>query len=108
MSGDNMDITFLFSNKTKDDILCENEINELNKVNPEKFKVFHTLTRHDDAQHGEWAGLRGRVNKEMLEKVGMPAPADDVFIFMCGPNAFCTDLRACLAANGYTEGVHYN
>ena len=108
MSGDDIDISFLFSNKTKDDILCENEIDALNKVNPEKFKVFHTLTRHDDAKHGEWAGLRGRVNKEMLDKVGLPAPADDVFIFRCGPNAFCADIKTCLEENGYIENVHFN
>lgn len=33
-SGDKMDITFLFSNKTKDDILCPDEINALNAKAP--------------------------------------------------------------------------
>ena len=49
-------------------------------MNPDNFKLFHTLTRHDDGQHGDWDGLRGRVSWEMLQQCGFPEPADDVLI----------------------------
>jgi len=50
----------LNSNKTKDDILIENELNELVKKDS-NFKLFHTLTRHDEAKLGKWDGFTGRV-----------------------------------------------
>jgi NAD(P)H-flavin reductase len=57
----------LFSNKTKDDILAKAELEEMEKLNSEHFKLFHTLTRHNDELHGEWKGLRGRVTAEMIK-----------------------------------------
>ena len=50
LSKDNVQVTLIFSNKTKDDILCQKEIVELlAKSTGGNFKVYHTLTRHDAA-----------------------------------------------------------
>ena len=65
LAKDGLQIFFLYSNKTKDDILCEKELNELVAMNPDNFKLVHTLTRHDPAKHGEWSGKTGRVSWEM-------------------------------------------
>ena len=46
--------------------MIEDELNELAKKEP-KFKLYHTLTRHDEAKHGKWEGLVGRVSEEMLK-----------------------------------------
>lgn len=107
-SKDGMDVRMLFSNKSKDDILCQSDIEGLANENPENFKVFHTLTRHDEATHGEWTGLKGRVTAEMLSECGFPPVADDVFVFICGPNPFkkhCDDLLTSL---GFIAGEHFN
>ena len=66
LAKDGVKIWFLFSNKTKDDILCKDQLDELAKINPDNFKLFHTLTRHDEGKHGAWDGLTGRVSWEML------------------------------------------
>lgn len=109
MSKDNLDLTFLFSNKTKGDILCLEEITALNKHAPEQFKVNHTLTRHDDKRDGEWSGMTGRISLQMLKNCGFPLKAeDDVFIFMCGTHAFCDSIRYILSGLGMTQGEHYN
>lgn len=81
---DGLDIILLYSNKTKDDILCQEELDELTAANPEHFKVYHTLTRHDEAKHGKWDGLTGRVSLDMMKQCGLSEPADDVLIFICG------------------------
>merc|ERR1712070_1138202 len=80
LAQDGLEIWFLYSNKTKDDILCREQLDELCKINPDKFRLFHTLTRHDESKHGAWDGLTGRVSLDMLKKCGFPEPADDVFI----------------------------
>jgi len=61
LAKDGVDITFLYSSKTKDDILCEYELNELVSLNPKHFHFHQTLTRHNNAKHGRWDGLIGRV-----------------------------------------------
>ena len=53
-------------------------------MNPDNLELTHTLTRHNPETHGEWDGLQGRVNIEMIQKLGFPPPADDTFIFICG------------------------
>lgn len=63
---DGLEVTLLFSNKTKGDILCKDQIDELVQKNPAKFRVFHTLTRHNTETDGDWDGLTGRVSMEML------------------------------------------
>ena len=83
-----MKIVLLFSNKTKEDILCEKEINDLKNINPDNYQLWNTLTRHDDEKHGEWNGLRGRVSLKMMQECNFPPPAEDTFIFICGPKGF--------------------
>jgi len=85
LAKEGLDVRMIFSNKTKDDILCKEQLDELEKINP-NFKCFHTLTRHDAAKHGEWSGLTGRVSMDMLKQCGFPEPADDTLIALCGPS----------------------
>ena len=40
----------------------------------------------------------------MIQKIGFPEPADDVFIFKVGPNAFGNDISALLDTLGYEKG----
>jgi NAD(P)H-flavin reductase len=83
LSGDNIELNILYTNKTKNDILCQDIID---KYVSDKCKISYTLTRHNDETDGEWDGLKGRVSAQMLQDLGFPAPADDVFIYSCGPS----------------------
>lgn len=103
-SKDNLDINFLYSNKTKSDILCQDLID---KYKGDRCKINYTLTRHNDEKDGEWTGLRGRITSEMFIELGMPVPADDVFIYFCGPDGMYGTMKAILAELGYKEGNHY-
>lgn len=103
LAKDGLEIWFLFSNKSKDDILCKGQLDQLAASNP-NFHLFYTLTRHDDAKDGENPYLSGRVTYDMFKECGFPAPADDVFIATCGPKAFNATISGFLAENGYEEG----
>ena len=76
-------------------------------MNPKKFKLFHTLTRHNPDKDGKWEGLEGRVTWEMLQQCGFPAPADDVLIMKCGPGGMYKTVDDILEANGYTKEEMY-
>ena len=106
LARDGAEITFLFSNKTKDDILCKTELEMLSSSNPD-LTLFHTLTEHDPAKHGHWEGLTGLVCYEMFKECGFPAPADDVLILCCGPPGFNQCIITFLKANGYQYGEHF-
>jgi len=56
-------MTLLYSNKTKDDILVQEELDNYARINADNLKIRHTLTRHTE---GDWAGLTGRISAEML------------------------------------------
>ena len=101
---DGVEVTLLFTNKTKDDILCKAQLDELAKY--DNVKVFHTLTRHKE-EHGAWDGLQGRVSLEMLKNCGFPQPADDVYICYCGPKAMNNTVVDVLNEGGYEAGKHF-
>jgi NAD(P)H-flavin reductase len=55
-------MVMLYSNKTKDDILAREYLEKLREINSDNFRLYHTLTRHQDEKDGEWDGLRGRIS----------------------------------------------
>ena len=66
-ANDGVELFFLYSNKTENDILCKDELNSLKKNFPDKFHLFYTLTRYQHSGDGKkWDGLEGRVSWEML------------------------------------------
>jgi len=85
LCGDGLNIHFIYSNKTIDDILVKNELAELENTNSH-FKLYHTITRHNSETHGNWEGLSGRVSKDFLIGLGFPSKVEDnTFILVCGP-----------------------
>ena len=104
LSQDGVDLTMLNFNKTKDDILCQEQLDELRTINAEKFKFYHSLTRHDGS---DWDGLQGRLDISMLKQCGFPEPAPDVFIGICGPSSFTMAAKKLLKANGYKFGENF-
>jgi ferredoxin-NADP reductase len=58
-------IRLLYSNRSEDDIIYRNELEDLERQNP-RFQVFHTLT--GETISDSWAGLRGRFRPDFLTK----------------------------------------
>ena len=97
----------LYSNKTKDDILVKEDLGNFAAANPDNLKIYHTLTRHNDDIHGEWNGLKGRINADIIKKCGFPEPSPDTLIGYCGPAAFNKTVEEVLAALGYSKDMLY-
>ena len=72
-------------------------------MNHENFKIFYTLTRHDPKKNGEWGGLQGRVDMNMLEQCKFPKPEKGTVIIICGPNEMQMSLLQMLLKAKYTQ-----
>ena len=98
-------MVLLYSNKSKDDILCEVELSGFEKLNPDRLRLFHTLTRHNVEKHGEWKGHTGRISAELLKQCRFPEPSPETLITYCGPKGMNDTVEATLKALGYTADM---
>lgn len=84
--------TFIYSNKTYDDVIFRPQLEELEKKFPGKLRVIHTLTREPSApSHGPNFRV-GRVNEALLREF-IPDPSA-VHVFCCGPGITKYDREA--------------
>ena len=72
-------ISILFANRTIDDILCKDLLDELEK--DPRVKVHYTV---DVPPSTPWKYSTGFINEDMVRKA-LPPPAEKTMIFMCGP-----------------------
>ncbi len=74
--------TFIYSNKTWDEIIFRDALAGLERQHPDRVKIVHTLTR--DEGNPERAGIRrGRLGTALLREA-IPDPGSCV-VFACGP-----------------------
>jgi 3-ketosteroid 9alpha-monooxygenase subunit B len=73
--------TFLYSNKTWDDIIFRDELNALQQQHSDKLKVIHTLTREEPPMKANVK--RGRIDAAMLREA-IPDPSACI-VYACGP-----------------------
>ncbi|KAH3687250.1 hypothetical protein WICPIJ_001766 [Wickerhamomyces pijperi] len=76
---DQTEISIIYANKTENDILLFDELNQFAAKYP-NFTINYTL----ETPEAGWTGDVGYITKEMVEK-HLPAPSDDVRILICGP-----------------------
>ena len=97
--------TFVYSNKTWDDIIFRDELTRLQQAHPARLRVVHRLTRENEAALRERnipAGLdvgTGRVSADLLASALAAEPSSQVYL--CGPAVSVWERRAC-AAKGTT------
>ncbi|QDZ18659.1 nitrate reductase [Chloropicon primus] len=92
----------IYANKTEDDILLREELDELAAKYPKKFKLHYTL---DDPPKG-WKHSQGFINEDMIKR-HMPSYNKKAMVMMCGPPPMIK--YACvpnLEKNGFPEGSY--
>jgi len=95
--NDNTQCHLIFANRSIDDILLHEELQELAEKYT-KFRVFFTL---DTApKEKEWNGGVGFVT-EKLVKEHLPPPGDDVLLLECGPPVMIQFLNKFITPMGY-------
>jgi 3-ketosteroid 9alpha-monooxygenase subunit B len=91
--------TFLYSNKTWQDVIFRDALAEISASHPDRLRVIHSLTRETGATPADQDVRRGRISAELLESVLTAEP--NSMIFSCGPAITVWERRAC-AARGTT------
>ncbi len=75
--------TFIYSNKTWDDVIFRSTLAELAASHPDRLTVIHTLTRENNARLFGPTVRKGRVDPALLSEM-IPDPAAS-FVYLCGP-----------------------
>lgn len=96
-----VDTRLLVSARSSDDVLYGEELRRL--AAGDGLEVGYTLTR---VQPPGWTGWSRRVDREMLETVGLPA-ASAPRVFVCGPTPFVEQAANLLVELGHhPEAIH--
>ncbi|CAJ0582261.1 unnamed protein product, partial [Mesorhabditis spiculigera] len=89
VADDSTRLALLFANQTEDDILCREELEELQKAHPDRFRLWYTV----DRPPAEWKYSSGFINEKMISEHLYP-PSENTCVLMCGPppmlNFACT------------------
>jgi nitrate reductase (NAD(P)H) len=102
---DDQDLTkclVLDGNRSEEDILCRDAINELAQGCEDRCDITYTLTNPPEG----WTGLKGRIGKQLLEeRIGKCRNCDDRedLVLICGPEALEKSVHAILSGLGWKD-----
>jgi ferredoxin-NADP reductase len=88
--------TFLYSNKTWDDVIFREELTRLAHRHPSRLRVVHTLTRQSQPPEGGADVRLGRMTADLVQEALEAAP--DTLVYACGPAISVWDRRAAAEA----------
>ena len=88
--------TFIYSNKTWQDIIFRDALTALEQQHPGRLRVIHTLTRETGPVAADVDVRRGRIDAELLRSVLDREPTS--IVYSCGPAITVWERRACAAA----------
>jgi ferredoxin-NADP reductase len=83
--------TFIYGNKTLDDIIFRRQLEQLEAEHPDRLQVVHALSRDPEAERHGPNYRSGRVTEELLRE-WIPNPGA-VEVFACGPGISKWDRR---------------
>ena len=95
--------SLIFANVTEDDLLLKDELDDLAKRSPDKFKVHYVL----DKPPKGWTGGSGYVTADMIKKQ-LPAPGAGVIVLRCGPRPMMDVIEKHCDSLGYTKEMQFN
>jgi 3-ketosteroid 9alpha-monooxygenase subunit B len=87
--------TFMYSNKTWDDIIFRDELSRLEAKHPERLRVIHALTRQTGPLPRQADVRSGRIDVRLLQEVLDREPTS--LVYSCGPAISVWDRRAAAA-----------
>jgi ring-1,2-phenylacetyl-CoA epoxidase subunit PaaE len=94
-------ITLLCSSPGERNIIFREELDELHRQYPTRFRLIHLLSNPSD----DWNGLRGRLNNVMLERLlpDLVGPSDrqTLQFYICGPGDYMRMAQFTLVFSGF-------
>ncbi|WVZ68441.1 hypothetical protein U9M48_017378 [Paspalum notatum var. saurae] len=100
--NDNTKVHLIYANVTYEDILLKEELDDMAKTYPDRFKIYYVLNQPPE----NWNGGVGFVSKEMIQS-HCPAPAEDIQILRCGPPPMNKAMAAHLDELNYTKEMQF-
>lgn len=97
-SNDTCRFTMLYANKSEDDILCRETLEDLAKNSGGRFRLHYTL---DSAPVG-WKHKTGFVTQDMIREL-FPEPSNNPLMLMCGPPPMVDACKKTLEALKYPK-----
>jgi ferredoxin-NADP reductase len=88
--------TFLYSNKTWQDVIFRDELTRLAALHPARLRVIHTLTRESQVPEGGADVRIGRVTAAIVKEA--LDVASSTLVYACGPAISVWDRRAAAEA----------
>ncbi|KAL0477734.1 cytochrome-b5 reductase [Acrasis kona] len=98
---ENLKLDLLFANKTTDDVIYKEMLDELSAKH-KNLNVHYILSRAGD----DWSGHRGRVDREYVSRY-MPAPKEKAMVLICGSKQMKKDWVALLESMGYERNKNF-
>ena len=118
-SDDKTLISLLFANTTEEDILKKKEIDELAKKHS-NLRVTYVVSKpsksweKEGKENAKETRVSGLITQELL-KTSMPAPAEDISVYICGPPSFVKDICGSKTVDykqgpvdGFLKNLGYN
>jgi 3-ketosteroid 9alpha-monooxygenase subunit B len=87
--------TFVYSNKTWDDVIFRRQLEELERAHPDRLEVVHCLTREKERPAAAPRSHLSRINAEIL-RAAIPDPSR-ALVLACGPAITRWDRKAAQA-----------
>ena len=84
--------TFIYSNKTWDDVIFREALAKLEAEHPDRLRVVHTLTREANASLFGPKIRRGRINGALIRE--LVPDLDAAIVYVCGPGVSKWDVQA--------------
>lgn len=92
----------LDGNRGEEDILCKDELDELEAKDPSRCRVIHALTKPPPG----WTGITGRLDRSLYEReASPPAPSEDgdELVLVCGPGPMEKSAKEIFLNMGWKE-----
>lgn len=96
--SDRCNFYLIYANKTEDDILCRDTLEELASSSRGRFKVQFTL----NFPKAKWPHKQGFITKEMIQ-LFIPSPSSETLILTCGPPRMVETCRQHLDQLRYAK-----
>ena len=82
---DKTQLRIIDANKTEDDILMREQLDDLQKKHKDQLKITHVLSHPKDDK--KWQVLKGHVNADIIKKNCFEPQEGGTAVFLCGPPA---------------------
>lgn len=95
-------VTLIYCSRSENQIIFKNQLDMLEKANPDRFKVKHNLSQPSES----WTGFKGRLNKDSFHSLVSMAEYEkryEEIYFLCGPDGIMNTAKEVLNELGVDE-----